>query len=220
MTPPLVEACCDSLQTARAAQHYGAGRVELCGDGDGGTTPSLGVIARCRDALTIPLHVMIRPHTHSFLYDEDDMDVMRHDIISAKALGVNGVVFGPLRTDHTVDTRRLAELVALSRPMKVTFHRAFDRTPDAHEALEQLLLLDVDYVLTSGHARTALDGASMLQTLQSRAGDQLIVLAGGRVRAENVQRLIDQSHVREVHARATDPTIVRDVVRALATEQQ
>jgi copper homeostasis protein len=218
MTPlPLVEACCDSVQTARAAQQFGAGRVELCGPGDGGTTPSLGLIARCRDELTIPLHVMIRPHTHSFLYDEDDMDVMCNDIIAAKALGVNGVVFGPLHGDHTIDTRQVAELVALARPMKVTFHRAFDRTPDALEALEQLLTLDVDYILTSGHSRTALEGASRLQALQARAGDRLVVLAGGTVRAENVQRLIEQSHVREVHARGTDPTIVRDVVQALAT---
>jgi copper homeostasis protein len=218
MTPlPLVEACCDSVQTARAAQQFGAGRVELCGPGDGGTTPSLGLIARCRDELTVPLHVMIRPHTHSFLYDEDDMDVMCNDIIAAKALGVNGVVFGPLHGDHTIDTRQVAELVALARPMKVTFHRAFDRTPDALEALEQLLTLDVDYILTSGQSRTALEGASRLQALQARAGDRLVVLAGGTVRAENVQRLIEQSHVREVHARGTDPTIVRDVVQALAT---
>lgn len=218
MTPlPLVEACCDSVHTARAAQQYGAGRVELCGPGDGGTTPSLGMIARCRDELTIPLHVMIRPHTHSFLYDEDDMDVMCNDIIAAKALGVNGVVFGPLHSDNTVDTRQLAELVALARPMKVTFHRAFDRTPDALEALEHLLMLDVDYILTSGHGRTALDGASRLQALQARAANDLVVLAGGYVRAENVKRIIEQSNVREVHARATDPTIVRDVVQALAT---
>ena len=213
MTPPLVEACCDSVHTARAAQQFGAGRVELCGPGDGGTTPSLGLIARCRDELTVPLHVMIRPHTHSFLYDEDDMDVMCNDIITAKSLGVNGVVFGPLHGD----IRQVAVLVALARPMKVTFHRAFDRTPDALEALEQLLTLDVDYILTSGHSRTALDGASRLQALQARAGDRLVVLAGGTVRAENVQRLIEQSHVREVHARGTDPTIVRDVVQALAT---
>ena len=217
MTPPLVEACCDSVHTARAAQQFGAGRVELCGPGDGGTTPSLGLIARCRDELTVPLHVMIRPHTHSFLYDEDDMDVMCNDIITAKSLGVNGVGFGPLHGDHSIDLRQVAELVALARPMKVTFHRAFDRTPDALEALEQLLTLDVDYILTSGHSRTALDGASRLQALQARAGDRLVVLAGGTVRAENVQRLIEQSHVREVHARGTDPTIVRDVVQALAT---
>ncbi len=213
----LVEACCDSVQTARAAEQFGAGRVELCGPGPGGTTPSLGLIVRCRDELTIPLHVMIRPHTNSFLYDEDDMDVMCNDIVTAKTLGVDGVVLGPLHSDFTVDMRQLAEFVALARPMKVTFHRAFDRTPDALEALEQLLLLDVDYILTSGHGHTALDGASMLQALQARAGNQLVVLAGGNVRAENVQRIIDQSHVREVHARATDPTIVRDVIQALAT---
>ncbi len=213
----LVEACCDSVQTARAAEQFGAGRVELCGPGDGGTTPSLGLIVRCRDELTIPLHVMIRPHTNSFLYDEDDVDVMCNDIVAAKSLGVNGVVLGPLYRNNTIDTRQLAEFVALARPMKVTFHRAFDRTPDALEALEQLLRLDVDYILTSGHGRTALDGTSMLQSLQARAGDALVVLAGGNVRAENVTRIVDQSQVREVHARATDPTIVRDVVHALAT---
>lgn len=214
---PLVEACCDSVHTARAAQRHGAGRVELCGPGDGGTTPSLGMIVRCRDELTIPLHVMIRPHTNSFLYDDDDMDVMCNDIVAAKTLGVDGVVLGPLHSDQTVDARQLAELLALARPMKVTFHRAFDRTPDALEALEQMLMLGVDYILTSGHGRTALDGAARLQALQARAGTRLVVLAGGNVRAENVQRLIAQSGVREVHARATDPTIVRDVVQALAT---
>lgn len=191
--------------------------MELCGPGDGGTTPSLGLIARCREELTIPLHVMIRPHTNSFLYDEDDMDVMCNDIVAAKTLGVNGVVLGPLHSDHTVDTRQLAQFVTLARPMKVAFHRAFDRTPDALEALEQMLMLGVDYILTSGHGRTALDGAARLQALQARAGDQLVVLAGGHVRAENVRRIIEQSSVREVHARGTDPTIVRDIVQALAT---
>ena len=213
----LVEACCDSVQTARAAEQFGAGRVELCGPGDGGTTPSLGLIVRCRDELTIPLHVMIRPHTNSFLYDEDDVDVMCNDIVAAKSLGVNGVVLGPLHRNNTIDTRQLAEFVALARPMKVTFHRAFDRTPDALEALEQLLMLEVDYILTSGHGRTALDGTVMLQALQARAGHALIVLAGGHVRAENVHRIIEQSAVREVHARGTDPTIVRALVQALAT---
>ncbi len=213
----LVEACCDSVHTAREAQQYGAGRVELCGPGDGGTTPSLGMIVRCRDELTIPLHVMIRPHTNSFSYDEDDLDVMCNDIVAAKALGVNGIVLGPLHSDLTVDTRQLAEFVALARPMKVTFHRAFDRTPDAFEALELLLTLGVDYILTSGHGRTALDGTLRLQELQARAGNQLVVLAGGNVRAANVNRIIEQSSVREVHARATDPTIIRDVVLALAS---
>lgn len=215
--PPLVEACCDSVQTARIAQQHGAGRIELCGPGDGGTSPSLGLIVRCRDEITIPLHIMIRPHTSSFVYDEDDMDVMCNDIVSAKALGVNGIVLGPLQGDHTVDTHRLAEFVALARPMKVTFHRAFDRTPDALTALDALLSLGVDYILTAGHASTALDGAPTLQALQTRAGEQLTVMAGGNVRAGNVRRIIEQSNVREVHARATDPAIIRDIVQELAT---
>lgn len=214
---PLVEACCDSVQTARAAQQYGAGRVELCGPGNGGTTPSLGLIVHCRDELNIPLHVMIRPHTSSFLYDEDDMDVMCNDIVTAKSLGVNGIVVGPLNSDNTVHSQQLAELVALARPMKVAFHRAFDRTPDATQALDIMLMLGVDYILTSGHSRTAIEGALKLRALQERAGNQLIVLAGGTVRADNVHRLLEQSHVREVHARATEPTIVRDVVQALQT---
>ena len=215
--PPLVEACCDSVHTARAAQRHGAGRVELCGPGDGGTTPSLGLIVRCREELTIPLHVMIRPHTHGFLYDEDDVDVMCNDIVTAKALGVNGVVLGPLQSDRTVNTGQLAEFVALARPMKVTFHRAFDRTPDAYVALDQMLSLGVEYILTAGHASTALDGAPTLQALQARAGERLVVLAGGNVRAGNVRRVIEQSNVREVHARGTDPTIIRDIVQELAT---
>jgi len=219
LAPPLIEACCDSVHTARAAQEYGAGRVELCGPGDGGTTPSLGLIVRCRDELRIPLHVMIRPHANNFLYDDDDMDVMCNDIVTAKSLGVNGIVLGPLHSDNTVDARQLAEFVTLARPMKVAFHRAFDRTPDAIEALDLMLMLGVDYILTSGHSRTALDGAANLQALQARAGDRLVVMAGGNVRADNVLRIVEQSTLREMHARGTEPTIIRDILLAVDTAQ-
>jgi len=213
----LVEACCDSVQTARAAQAFGAGRVELCGPGDGGTTPSFGMIARCRDELGIPLHVMIRPHTTGFVYSEDDIDVMGNDIIAARARGATGIVVGPLHRDGTVHQEQLAIFVALARPMKVAFHRAFDRTPSAVAALDTLLAVGVDYVLTAGHAVTALDGADTLALLQHRAGDNLTVLAGGSVRGTNVRALIERSAVREVHARCTDPTIIRDVVVALSS---
>ncbi len=191
--------------------------MELCGPGTGGTTPSLGLIVRCRDELRIPLHVMIRPHTNSFRYDDDDVVVMCSDIVAAKSLGVDGIVLGPLHSDNTVDAQQLAEFVAVARPMKVAFHRAFDHTPDAFDALDHLLMHGVDYVLTSGHSRTALHGTSNLKALQARAGSQLVVLAGGGVRADNVHRIIEQSDVREVHARATDPAIIRDLVRAWET---
>lgn len=211
----LVEACCDSIYTARAAQEVGAGRVELCGPGDGGTTPSLGLMARARDLLHIPLHVMIRPHTRDFMYDDDDLDVMANDIITARTMGMDGVVLGPLQHHGMVHVQQLALLAQLARPMKVVFHRAFDRTPDAHAALHALMLAGVDIVLTSGHARTALEGVSMLRALQTIAGDRLTILAGGSVRADCVRRIVDESGVREVHSRGTDPMIVRDVVSAL-----
>ena len=213
--PPLVEACCDSVQTARAAQDFGAGRVELCGPGDGGTTPSHGLIARCRDLLRIPLHVMIRPHAGGFVYADDELGVMASDILVAKSLGVDGIVTGPMEDETTIHREQLAQLVALARPMKVAFHRAFDLTTNAYASLESLLSAGVDYVLTSGHAPTALEGADMLRHLQERAENRLTELAGGRIRGPNVRDLVARSHVREVHARCTDPTIVRDVVQAL-----
>ena len=218
-TPVLVEACCDSVHTARAAQQLGAARVELCGPGDGGMTPSFGLIARCRDELHIPLHVMIRPHTEGFVYGDDDVDVMGNDIIAARARGADGIVLGPLHGDGTVHQEQLSIFIALARPMKVAFHRAFDRTPSPVAALDALLAVGVDYVLTAGHAATALQGADTLALLQRRAGKNLTVLAGGNVRGENVRQLVDRSTVREVHARCTDPNIVRDVVAALSSTQ-
>lgn len=213
----LVEACCDSAATARMAQAHGASRVELCGPGDGGTTPSLGLIARVRDELQIPLHVMIRPHSNGFVYGEDNVDIMCKDIVAARALGVDGIVVGPLHSDHRIDTQQLAEFIQLARPMKVVMHRAFDQTPDMLLALDTLVSLGVDYVLTAGQSPTALDGAEQLQTLQARAGTQLTVLAGGNVRGHNVRELVSRAGVREVHARGTDPNIVRDVILALST---
>jgi copper homeostasis protein len=215
-TPTLFEACCDSVASARDAQELGAGRIELCGAGAGGTTPSLGLIARCRDEIYVPLHVMIRPHVGDFNYTSEDLDVMKNDIVAARALGVDGIVIGILRGDHTVDVERMADVMQLARPLKVTFHRAFDRTPDSTAALDALLLLGVDYVLTSGQAASALDGVDSLHALRQQAGDRLTILAGGGVRAHNVRDVVRRSGVREVHANGTNPEIVRDVMLALS----
>lgn len=212
----LVEACCDSVATARAAQAFGAARVELCGPGDGGTTPSPGLVERVRALLTIPLAVMIRPRAGGFVYDADELSVMAADVVAARALGADVVVLGPLRPDGTVDARALATLVALARPMTVTFHRAFDRTADPEAALDALLAHGVDHVLTSGHATTALAGAPRLRAWQARAGDRLEVMAGGGVRADHARALLDAAGVRALHARGTDPAIIRDLVAAVA----
>ena len=211
----LVEACCDSVPTAIAAVGYGADRIELCGPGNGGTTPSAGLMTRCRDAVQVPIHVMIRPHTHSFVYDREDLTVMLRDIEAARALGMEGVVLGPLQTDHRIHREQLRQLVDAAGPMRVAFHRAFDRTPDPIAALRELIDANVQLVLTAGHAPTALEGAAMLRTMRAHAGDHLVILAGGGVRGDNVTSLIERTGLSEVHARSTDPTIVRDVVLAL-----
>ncbi|WP_337171257.1 copper homeostasis protein CutC [Gemmatimonas aurantiaca] len=213
--PVLVEACCDSVPTAMSAVEYGADRIELCGPGDGGTTPSAGLMTRCRDAVQVPIHVMIRPHTHGFVYDHEDLTVMVRDIEVARALGMEGVVLGPLQVDHRIHREQLRQLVEAAGPMRVAFHRAFDRTPDPIAALHELIDANVQLVLTAGHAPTALEGAAMLRTLRAHAGDRLVILAGGGVRGDNVTSLVERTGLSEVHARSTDPTIVRDVVLAL-----
>lgn len=212
----LVEACCDSVQTARAAQAAGAHRIELCGSGDGGSTPSHGLMARCRVAVSLPIHVMIRPHTSGFVYSDDDLDVMCEDIEQARMLGMNGVVVGPLHEDGTVHREALSRLVSAAYPMRVAFHRAFDRTPNAGEALTILQQSGVDLILTSGHARTALEGATTLRQLREQADNTPVILAGGSVRGDTVLSLVEASGVREVHVRGTDTQFVRDVVSALA----
>ena len=212
---PLVEACCDSIETACAAQSCGAGRIELCGAGDGGTTPSLGMIAHCREQLVVPMAVMIRPRAGDFVYTEQERDVMSADIMTARALGVNVVVLGILRLDGTVDEEAMLPLVGSARPMQVTFHRAFDRTPDAQAALDTLLALGIDTVLTAGHGRLALDGVPTLASLRERAGEQLTVMAGGGVRAHNVHEIVSRSGVRAVHARATDSAVFAALTAAL-----
>jgi len=212
----VLEACCDSVATARAAQAHGATRVELCGPGDGGTTPSLGLLVQVRALLRIPLFVMVRPRAGDFVYDADELEVMANDVVTARVLGADGVVLGPLRPDGTVDARALATLVTLARPLRVTFHRAFDRTPDPEAALEVLLAQQVDGVLTAGHAPTALAGAPRLRAWQARAGDRLEVMAGGGVRADHARTLVDTGGLRALHARGTDPAIIRDLVAAVA----
>ncbi len=163
----------------------------------------------------VPIHVMIRPHTHSFVYDEDDMAVMLRDIESARATGMDGIVVGPLRADGQIQREQLQALVSAAGSMRVAFHRAFDRTPDATDALATLLEAGVGLVLTAGHAATALAGSDVLRALRALAGDRLVILAGGGVRGDNVRAILANTGVREVHARSTDPTIVRDVVQAL-----
>lgn len=198
----LVEACVDSVESAIAAQEGGAGRLELCaGLVEGGTTPSEGLIAVCRERITIPLFVIIRPRGGDFIYSEAELAVMRRDIVRAKQLGADGVVLGVLDRDGEVDTGGTRSLVELAQPMAATFHRAFDHTRDPDAALEAVIETGATRVLTSGHAETAVKGRAALARLVRQAERRLIVLAGGGITEDNVEQVVSASGVREVHVR-------------------
>ena len=200
----LVEACVDSVESALAAERGGVGRLELC-DAlfDGGTTPSAGMIAVCRERVSIPIFVIVRPRGGGFVYSEAELDVMKRDIVAARGLGVDGVVIGVLKPDGTVHDEQARALVDAAGELPVSFHRAFDFTPDLEEALDVLIASGVTRVLTSGGAPTAREGLPRLASLVRRAQGRIVVMAGGGVREENVREIVTGSGVHEVHVRLT-----------------
>jgi copper homeostasis protein len=212
----LFESCIDSHDGALASAGGGAGRVELCARLDlGGTTPDRALIERCVATVPIPVFVMIRPRGGGFVYDAGEVATMAADIRAASEAGAHGVVFGALRPDATLDVDVMRRLIDAARPLPVTCHKAIDASRDPLEALEALLALGVDRVLTSGGADTAATGAATIARLAARAGDELVVMAGGGVRAGNVAALVQQTGVREVHARILPASAVDAGTRAV-----
>ena len=211
----LVEACVDSIATALAAEAAGANRIELCGWGVGGTTPTFGLMSRCRELLRIPVHVMIRPREGNFEYNDDELHIMLKDIGAARSAGVDGVVFGVLHADQTIHVEHMQALMNAARPLRTVCHRAFDQTPDASAALNTLMQLEMHEVLTSGHAKTANEGMMQLAEHCRVADGRIAVMAGGGVRAENVREIAAFSKVPNVHVRATDSAVFAAVVERL-----
>jgi copper homeostasis protein len=195
-----VEICVSDVVSAIAAQEGGADRVELCDNlAVGGTTCSAGAIAETCRRLSIPVHVLIRPRAGDFVYSKPELAAMRHDIEVAKALGAAGIVLGVLTPDATIDHDQIAALAALARPLRLTFHKAFDQVRDPLRALDTLIALGIDRVLTSGGRPTALEGVEALAALVDHAHGRLAVMAGGRLDAAGLACVIRQGKVDEVH---------------------
>lgn len=199
-----LEICIDCVESALAAQHGGAHRIEICGSlASGGTTPSLGLVKQCIQRCQIPSVVMIRPHDGGFVYSEDDLCTMLHDIEVVKQLGVQGVVFGALTPDGNIDVGFMERLIKAARPLQVTFHRAFDVVGDPLNALDAIIELGIDRLLTSGQSATAEKGMPLVQQLVERAGDRLIVMAGAGINYSNVRKIMAETRVPEIHASAS-----------------
>jgi len=199
----ILEVCVDSVEAAIAAQEGGADRVELCANLlEGGTTPSAGTIRLARKSIDIGLNVIIRPRGGDFCYSDVEFEVMKLDVELAKKLGANGVVFGILNEDGSVDTERTGTLVELACPLSVTFHRAFDMSRAPYEALEHLIRLGIGRILTSGRDLSALEGLDLITELVQKADNRIIVMPGGGITERNIEKIIEQSGVKEVHVAA------------------
>jgi copper homeostasis protein len=197
---PVCEICVDSVAGVEAAHAAGAERVELCAALiEGGITPSRGMMRQARKVQGIRMHVIIRPRGGDFLFSNAEFDVMKADIEAAKAEGADGVVIGQLMADGTIDVPRTRELMTIARPMSITFHRAFDMTPDALAALDTLIDLGIDRVLTSGQEASVLEGLPLITELVKRAGDRIIVMPGGGITARNVERIVSAAKPKEIH---------------------
>jgi copper homeostasis protein len=196
----ILEACVNSAMSAIEAQAGGADRVELCENmPDGGCTPSAGAIIAAREHLTIGLFVMIRPRGADFCYNDTEFDIMKHDVITAKNLGTDGVVFGILNPDGTIDRARMARLTELARPMGITCHRAFDMTRDPLEALEVLVELGIDRILTSGQRDSALEGAPLIKKLIGQAAGRINIMPGHGIKEHNFAEIIRATSADEFH---------------------
>lgn len=200
----LFELCAESVEAAQAAESGGADRVELCSQlAMGGVTPSVDLIEATIQALSIPVHVLIRPRGGDFVFSAEEFDQMRRQVQQAEQAGAAGVAVGVLLKDGRVDVERSGELVRLGRRMRVTFHRAFDETRDLSEALEAVIATGADCLLTSGGAVDVFEGAESIARLFRQAGGRLNMMAGGGLRLANLIEVVRMTGVSYLHGSLT-----------------
>ncbi|MFM7672804.1 MAG: copper homeostasis protein CutC [Bacteroidota bacterium] len=188
------------LETTRQAVAGGAHRIELCANlSEGGTTPAYGTMRVCRESFDIPIFPIIRPRAGDFLYTHDEFRSMQLEVELAKSLGFEGVVIGLLQQDGRINLKRTAILREIAYPMEVTFHRAFDRCLDPNEALEELVRIGVDRILTSGQCATAPEGVNCIAALQKQSNGRIVIMPGSGVRPDNLHELKEKTGCQEFH---------------------
>ncbi|MDR0729492.1 MAG: copper homeostasis protein CutC [Prevotellaceae bacterium] len=227
---PLLEICAYSIADCLAAQRGGAVRVELCaGRPEGGTTPSYGAIIGARRYLDITLHVMIRPRGGHFIYSPQELQVMIDDIRLARQCGVDGIVIGCLTADGNVDKKACRCLIKEAGKLSVTFHRAFDECRNPERALEDIIALGCQRLLTSGQSPTAQEGIPLLRKLATQTIDvdghsRIIIMPGSGINPGNIVEIAQQTGAQEFHTSArakpdgnTDAAVVTHCIRKLAS---
>jgi copper homeostasis protein len=195
----ILEMCVGNYEDAISAAHRGADRIELCDNLlEDGTTPSFGTIKKTIEKLNIPVMVIIRPRGGKFVYTEDEAEIMKYDIEMCKKLGAYGVVIGAIK-NCKVDKRLIKELVQLAKPMSITFHMAFDEVEDKFAAVDELIELGVDRILTKGGAKDAMSGKDILKELINYADGRISIMPGKGVNKENRDFLLEYTGADEIH---------------------
>ncbi len=206
-----LEICANSCQSALNAEKAGADRIELCSElSIGGITPSYGLLEKISKEITIPVNVLIRPRSGNFCYTDDEFEIMKTNIKTCKELGFNGIVSGILNPDNSIDIKRTRELIAISKPLSFTFHRAFDCVQNPKESLQQLFNLKVNRILTSGLQEKAINGINLLIELQKIAKNKLIILPGSGINPKNAQ-LFKEAGFKEIHTSASKEKVNSNV---------
>ncbi|HWS00774.1 MAG TPA: copper homeostasis protein CutC [Prolixibacteraceae bacterium] len=199
---PVKEVCVESFEEALKAVHAGAARIELCDNlAAGGTTPSYGTIKKCLEKLDVPIMVMIRPRGGNFIYSPDELEIMQEDIQICRKLGVAGVVFGLLDKQGNIDEEHTRKLVQLSKPLKVTFHKAIDTAVNILESVTLLKKIGVDRILSSGGELTALDGQETLNRMIKLASPEVTVIVAGKVTFENFEEIREKIPSGDYHGK-------------------
>ena len=198
-----MEVCAFNIQSAIIAERAGAARVELCDNPvEGGTTPSYGTIRQTREKISILLYPIIRPRSGNYFYDDNEMAIIKHDIMMCKELGCDGISIGVQKLDGQIDIEKFKQIVDWAYPMGVTCNRAFDVTPDPYEALEKLIESGCERVLTSGQKTAAPDACKILKKLVHQAGDKIIIMPGAGIKSSNIKKLMEESGAKEYHGSA------------------
>jgi len=196
----ILEACVENLKDAIAAEQQGANRIELCDNLNvGGTTPSYGTIYMAKKVLHIPIMVLIRPRSGNFIYNSQEIEIMKKDIAVCHEIGVQGVVIGALRADSTIDIDLIKELVEMANPMEITFHKAIDESNDILQECRKLGALGINRLLTSGGKPTAMEGAAVINQIIEELKSQVQVIAAGKVTRENLAQITNAIHANEFH---------------------
>lgn len=201
MSHLFTESCCASLESVLRAVKAGTNRIELCRDlSVGGLTPSKEMISAALEAAgSIPVNVLVRPRGGDFVYSREEIGQMLASIGMCKELGVNGVVIGALTADGSVDLNGMRRMLDAARPLHVTFHRAFDECTQPSAALEDIIGLGIERLLTSGHCADAYEGRFALQALVKQAAGRIVIMPGCGITPANVAEIAAISGAREFH---------------------